>query len=140
MSTTGSAIVALRVSGPTLVSLGGLLADFRYMSGPKADAILAHAGVDKKKRRKKPKNEDYVGGSGGASGSGLVLMDEDQWRGSKRKADIDFDGDDAPGAYAVFLLRAVANRQSSARTSPRSRRANRPGQLLAPRPCPFARA
>ncbi|EKD01346.1 bud site selection-related protein [Trichosporon asahii var. asahii CBS 8904] len=68
----------------------------KYMSGPRADAILAHAGVDKKKRRKKPKNEDYVGGSGSASGSGLVLMDEDQWRGSKRKADIDFDGDDAP--------------------------------------------
>lgn len=67
------------------------------MSGPKADAILAHAGVDKKKRRKKPKNEDYIGGSGEPAGSGLVLLDEDQWKGSNRRADVDLDGDDAPG-------------------------------------------
>lgn len=75
----------------------------RYMSGPKADAILAHAGVDKKKRRKKPKNEDYIGGSG-SSGSGLILKDEDQW-GSKRKDDIDLDGDDAPGKFTARVLR-----------------------------------
>jgi pre-mRNA-splicing factor CWC26 len=61
------------------------------MSGPKADAILAHAGEKKKKRRRK--NEDYVGGSSGtAGGSGLVMQDEDErWRKDK-----DADDDDEP--------------------------------------------
>ncbi|RSH80337.1 Pre-mRNA-splicing factor cwc26 [Apiotrichum porosum] len=64
----------------------------KYMSGPKADAILQHAGVEKKKRKRK--NEDYVGGSSKASGSGLVLQDEDE-RWGKKDAD-DMEGDDTP--------------------------------------------
>lgn len=70
----------------------------RYMSGPKADAILQHAGVEKKKR-KRPKNEDYVGGSSKGNGGGLVLQDEDEkWR--SKKDGIELDGEDAPGEYA----------------------------------------
>ncbi|BEJ14442.1 hypothetical protein CspHIS471_0402090 [Cutaneotrichosporon sp. HIS471] len=63
----------------------------KYMSGPKADMILEHAGV--KKKRKRPKNEDYTATV--AEGDGLVLQDADDWRKSKRK-DMDLDADDAP--------------------------------------------
>ncbi|KAL7424106.1 Pre-mRNA-splicing factor cwc26 [Cryptotrichosporon argae] len=65
-----------------------------YMSGPKADAILARAGPDApKKKRKKVRNEDYVGGSGSAGGSsgGLVMRDEDA-----RRRDEEDEDDDAP--------------------------------------------
>ncbi|WOO84414.1 Pre-mRNA-splicing factor CWC26 [Vanrija pseudolonga] len=67
----------------------------KYMSGPKADAILARAGGDApKKRRKKVKNnEDYVGGE--SSGSRLKLQDEDEWGGG-RGEDVDLEGADAP--------------------------------------------
>jgi hypothetical protein len=68
------------------------LADFRYMSGPKADMILEHAGV--KKKRKRPKNEDYTATVAG--GGGLVLEDADEWKKSKRR-DLDLDAEDAPG-------------------------------------------
>jgi pre-mRNA-splicing factor CWC26 len=65
------------------------------MSGPKADAILAHSGVEKKKKRKRTKNEDYMGGTAsGSKGDGLVMKDEDVRWGRK---DEDEDGD-APGA------------------------------------------
>ncbi|KAL1406824.1 Pre-mRNA-splicing factor cwc26 [Vanrija albida] len=67
----------------------------KYMSGPKADAILARAGGDApKKRKKKPKNEDYVGGSSSSAG-GLKLQDEDEWAAS-RGDDVDLEGADAP--------------------------------------------
>lgn len=70
-------------------------ADCRYMSGPKADAILAHAG-EKKKKRKRAKNEDYVGGTASVGGGGgLVLQDDDDWRARRRKAELE--GEDAPG-------------------------------------------
>lgn len=70
-------------------------AESRYMSGPKADAILAHAGV--KKKRKRPKNEDYIGGSATpeASGGGLLLRDEDEWKSRRKRSELD--GEDAPG-------------------------------------------
>lgn len=68
------------------------IADIRYMSGPKADMILEHAGV--KKKRKRPKNEDYT--STVAEGGGLVLQDQDEWKKSKRK-EVDLDAEDAPG-------------------------------------------
>ncbi|GMK58877.1 hypothetical protein CspeluHIS016_0603190 [Cutaneotrichosporon spelunceum] len=64
----------------------------KYMSGPKADMILEHAGV--KKKRKRPKNEDYTAAAV-AEGDGLVIQDADDWKKSKRK-EIDLDADDAP--------------------------------------------
>ncbi|OXM80848.1 pre-mRNA-splicing factor CWC26 [Cryptococcus neoformans Bt63] len=68
-----------------------------YMSGPKADAILARSSDPtlKKKRKKQHKNEDYIGGSAKAeSSSGLMLRDEDEvWGKSKNE---DEEEDDAP--------------------------------------------
>ncbi|WVR05134.1 hypothetical protein IAU60_002146 [Kwoniella sp. DSM 27419] len=54
-----------------------------YMSGPKRDAILARSTDPTiKKKRKKVKNEDYIGGSSSKdeSRAGLVLKDEDEWK------------------------------------------------------------
>jgi pre-mRNA-splicing factor CWC26 len=63
------------------------------MSGPKADAILARSSDPTiKKRKKKPKNEDYV--TKLESGEGLKLKDEDEWN---KGEDVDMDGEDAPG-------------------------------------------
>ncbi|ORX39961.1 Pre-mRNA-splicing factor of RES complex-domain-containing protein [Kockovaella imperatae] len=77
----------------------------RYMSGPKADAILARStDPSVKKKRKKIKNEDYIGGSsvrpgesssGAIVASGLGIRDEDEWR-TRDDDEIDFDGEDAP--------------------------------------------
>ncbi|WVF72096.1 hypothetical protein IAT40_006908 [Kwoniella sp. CBS 6097] len=90
--------------------LKAYLAD-KYMSGPKRDAILARSSDPTiKKRKKKIKNEDYIGGSssrgeshsaaggsGSGSGAGLVLRDDDEWRGGDGGGDDDdIDGDDAP--------------------------------------------
>ncbi|KAK4689747.1 pre-mRNA-splicing factor CWC26, partial [Tremellales sp. Uapishka_1] len=69
----------------------------KYMSGPKADAILSRSSDPTlKKRKKKVKNLDYVGGSGGGESSkGLMLKDDDEeWR--RRKEEEDMDGDEAP--------------------------------------------
>ncbi|CAK9787300.1 hypothetical protein CC85DRAFT_284339 [Cutaneotrichosporon oleaginosum] len=63
----------------------------KYMSGPKADMILEHAGV--KKKRKRTKNEDYTATV--AEAGGLVLQDADEWKKSKRR-DVDLDEEDAP--------------------------------------------
>jgi pre-mRNA-splicing factor CWC26 len=72
------------------------------MTGPKADAILARSGDPTlKKRRKKVKNEDYIGGSASKDehgGSGLKMKDEDEWK-SKIAEDIDMDDMDAPGEF-----------------------------------------
>jgi pre-mRNA-splicing factor CWC26 len=70
------------------------------MSGPKADAILARSGDAQgvlKKKRRKPKNEDYVGGSSSKheSPGGLVMRDEDEWK--RDQDEMDLDGEDAPG-------------------------------------------
>ncbi|KAI9638068.1 putative Bud site selection-related protein [Dioszegia hungarica] len=55
-----------------------------YMSGPKADAILARENDPTlKKKRKKPKNEDYVGGVAAkddTGAGGLKMRDEDEWK------------------------------------------------------------
>lgn len=80
------------------------------MTGPKADAILARAGdgsAAAKKKRKKPKNEDYIGGAPSKTEStgGLVMKDEDEWKGNQD--DLDMDGEDAPGEHGCFLCRSV---------------------------------
>jgi len=63
------------------------------MSGPKAEAILSRSTDPTiKKRKKKPKNEDYV--TKLESGDGLKMRDEDEWKVGE---DIEMgDGDDAP--------------------------------------------
>lgn len=76
----------------------------RYMSGPKADAILARIGDPSiKKRKKKPKNEDYT--SKLEKGEGLMMRDEDEWnRGNGEDVDITATGDeDAPGQCSTTL-------------------------------------
>ena len=80
----------------------------RYMSGPKADAILARSNDPSvKKRKKKPKNEDYIGGSASRDeSSGLMFRDEeDEWK-RRRGDELDLEGEDAPGGlnYATNLL------------------------------------
>ena len=64
------------------------------MSGPKAEAILSRSTDPTiKKRKKKPKNEDYV--TKLENGDGLKMRDEDEWKG--REEDVEMaDGDDAP--------------------------------------------
>jgi hypothetical protein len=65
----------------------------RYMSGPKADAILARSTDPTiKKRKKKLKNEDYTVKL--ENGEGLRMKDEDEWKGAE---DVDMEGEDAPG-------------------------------------------
>lgn len=55
------------------------------MSGPKADAIIARSSDSSiKKRKKKPKNEDYT--SKLEMGNGLLMRDEDEWN---RGDDVD---------------------------------------------------
>lgn len=69
------------------------------MSGPKADAILAREGDPTlKKKRKKPKNEDYIGGSSSRNenAKGLLMKDEDEWKRGTGD-DMDLEGMDAPG-------------------------------------------
>lgn len=78
-------------------------ADTRYMSGPKADMILEHAGV--KKKRKRPKNEDYVASVPEAGG--LVMQDADEWKKPKRK-DVDLDSEDAPGELRAIYIELTA--------------------------------
>lgn len=68
----------------------------RYMSGPKADAILARAGDPTKKKRKK-RTDEPVG-----SGTGLVLRDEDVGLGIK--GDDEDDGEN-PCPSVVCLRR-----------------------------------
>ncbi|WVO13947.1 hypothetical protein L204_101572 [Cryptococcus depauperatus] len=68
-----------------------------YMSGPKADVILAHTDpAHKKRKKKKPQNQDYERSSAGNTehtAGGLVLKDEDDsWA---RQKDQDED-DDSP--------------------------------------------
>ena len=78
-----------------------------YMSGPKADAILARSDDPTiKKKRKKVKNEDYIGGSshrGEDSMSRGLVRDEDDWKGEE---EIDFDAEDAPGEHCFNFHRA----------------------------------
>jgi pre-mRNA-splicing factor CWC26 len=66
------------------------------MSGPKAEAILSRSTDPTiKKRKKKPKNEDYV--TKLEAGEGLKLRDEDEW---KHGEDVEMiDGEDAPGTF-----------------------------------------
>lgn len=72
------------------------------MSGPKADAILARSGDPTiKKRKKKPKNEDYTAKL--EEGEGLRMRDEDEWnRGNGDDVDMDADAD-APGQSSCYL-------------------------------------
>ena len=71
----------------------------RYMSGPKADAILARStDPNIKKRKKKPKNEDYTVKL--ENGEGLRLKDEDEWN---KTEDVDMDEEDAPGMPIILL-------------------------------------
>ena len=74
--------------------------DNRYMSGPKAEAILSRSSDPTiKKRKKKPKNEDYV--TKLEAGEGLKLRDEDEW---KHGDDVEMvDGEDAPST-SMFCL------------------------------------
>jgi pre-mRNA-splicing factor CWC26 len=75
----------------------------RYMSGPKADAILSRSSDPSiKKRKKKPKNEDYV--SKLESGEGLKMRDEDEWKGEDGDIDMAGEGDDAPSTYLVLRI------------------------------------
>jgi len=71
------------------------------MSGPKAEAILSRSTDPTiKKRRKKPKNEDYVNKL--ENGDGLKMRDEDEWKG--REEDVEMgDGDDAPSQSLCTL-------------------------------------
>jgi hypothetical protein len=97
-------------------------ADVRYMSGPKADAILARSTDPTiKKRRKKVKNEDYPTASGsGTSGKengGLMFRDEDdEWR-RRIGDDMDIDGDDAPGECSPLTHKPTEERDSRAYNS-----------------------
>lgn len=73
------------------------------MSGPKAEAILSRSSDPTiKKRKKKPKNEDYV--SKLESGEGLKMRDEDEWKGGEEDIDMGGDGDDAPST-SLSLVR-----------------------------------
>lgn len=75
----------------------------RYMTGPKADAILARSSDPSlKKRKKRPRNEDYPAESShaeGSGGAGLMLKDEDAWQGEADE--VDLEGADAPGGSVV---------------------------------------
>lgn len=67
------------------------------MSGAKADAILARSNDPTlKKRKKKPKNEDYIGGSSKTDAGGLMFRDEDDEWERRQKEDMDVDGEEAP--------------------------------------------
>lgn len=73
------------------------------MSGPKADAILSRSSDPTiKKRKKKPKNEDYV--SKLESGEGLKMRDEDEWKGGEEDIEMGGDGDDAPGTSLLSIV------------------------------------
>jgi len=73
------------------------------MSGPKAEAILSRSSDPTiKKRKKKPKNEDYV--SKLESGEGLKMRDEDEWKGGEEDIDMSGDGDDAPSASLLPIV------------------------------------
>jgi hypothetical protein len=75
----------------------------RYMSGPKADAILSRSSDPSiKKRKKKTKNEDYV--SKLESGEGLKMRDEDEWKGEDGDIEMAGEGDDAPSTYLTATL------------------------------------
>lgn len=71
------------------------------MSGPKADAIIARSGDPSiKKKKKKPKNEDYV--TKLESGEGLKMRDEDEWN---RGEDDEMNGEeDAPGMLCPSVV------------------------------------
>jgi hypothetical protein len=81
------------------------------MSGPKVDAILARENdLTLKKKRKKPKNEDYIGGVAAkddTGAGGLKMRDEDEWK-LRGVEDVDLEGADAPGkltdAHFAFWL------------------------------------
>jgi len=70
----------------------------RYMSGPKADAILARSSDPTiKKRKKKHRNEDYPSGPGESSHTGgIMLQDEDDAWKARAADDLDLDGEDSP--------------------------------------------
>jgi pre-mRNA-splicing factor CWC26 len=71
------------------------------MSGPKAEAILSRSTDPTiKKRKKKPKNEDYV--TKLEAGEGLKLRDEDEW---KHGEDVEMvDGEDAPSTSLFYWV------------------------------------
>lgn len=85
-----------------------MIVPLRYMTGPKADAILARSTDPAvKKRRKKLKNEDYIGGSAHrGEANGLMFKDEDEeWR--RRRDEAELEGEDAPSkdiSCVVYLL------------------------------------
>ncbi|CAD6950664.1 unnamed protein product [Tilletia laevis] len=71
----------------------------KYLSGPKADAILARAGDDQhKKKKKKRKHDDLNASSNG--GGGLKLLDEDEVRGGAGGSSRD-DAEDLVDAQVV---------------------------------------
>lgn len=68
----------------------------KYLSGPKADAILARAGEEVKRKKKKRKVE--AGGSGiiVAKEGGLIIADDDGLNWGANKGDEE-DEDSRPG-------------------------------------------
>lgn len=84
----------------------------KYLSGAKADAILArHAGdsIDGQKLRKKKKRKVDDSGAGGmrvGSGSGLMIADDD---GGWAQARDDEAEDDVPGEHTHAALQYLAS-------------------------------
>lgn len=66
----------------------------KYMSGPKADAILAKSGERRKKKRKVDEGAGGGVGGGGGGGAGFVLADDDAGWGKEVERE---DEDDRPG-------------------------------------------
>jgi pre-mRNA-splicing factor CWC26 len=82
------------------------------MSGAKADAILARSNDPTlKKRKKKPRNEDYIGGSSKTDAGGLMFRDEDDEWERRQKEDMDVDGEEAP-SESLQLKASPTMRQS----------------------------
>lgn len=77
------------------------------MTGPKADAILARStDPTLKKRKRKLKNEDYIGGAASCEVGGLKFKDEDEeWM--RRKDEMELDGEDAP-SQLILATRMLA--------------------------------
>ncbi len=111
------------------------------MTGPKADAILSRS-TDPilKKRKKKSKNEDYIGGAPSRDpDGGLMFRDEDdEWR--RRKDELEIEGEDAPSEPAFFPLRSTKLThcyQSLGKNSLHSDNQNRNGRPSRPLPFPY---
>lgn len=66
----------------------------KYMSGPKADAILSHAAPKKKKKRKPD--------TGSTTGGGAMIVDDDDlgWAGAPNPTGVDEDEDESEAIVA----------------------------------------